>query len=79
MLDVTDLEVLGFVDEIDELVRDSAVFFFLGMAPVFLLGACWLPKDVFVEESNCKLVTVEEDVEPDEVTTAVVEIFGCLS
>ena len=79
MLDVTDLEVLGLVDEIDELVNDSGVLFFLGMAPVFLFGSCSLAEDVFVEESNTKLVTVEEGVEPDGLTTAVVDIFGCLS
>ena len=46
---------------------------------MFLLGACFLPGDVFVEESNFKLVTVEEGVEPGGLTTAVVDIFGCLS
>jgi hypothetical protein len=79
VLDVTDLEVLGLTDETEDVpVKDSGVLFFFGIAPVFLLGAGCLSNDVFVEDSNCKLVTVEEDVEPDEVTTAVVDIFDFL-
>ncbi len=79
MLDVTDLGVLlGLVEvEMTDVVpvRDSVVLFFLGIAPVFLFGADCLLKLMFVVDSNCKLVTVEEDVEPDEITTAVVDIF----
>ena len=80
VLNVTDLGVLLGLAEVEMVdveipVRDSVVLFFLGIAPVFLLGADCLSKLMFVEDSNCKLVTVEEDVEPDEITTAVVDIF----
>ena len=80
VLDVTDLVevvVLGFIPGTAVVVdtgNDSSVFFFFGIAPVLLFGALFVSWDVFADESNCKFVTVEEEVDSDEIT-AVVDIF----
>ena len=84
VLDVTDLVevelglITGTAVEIeDDAGFDSGTFFFLGMAPVLLLGAVLASWDIRVVESSCTFVTVEDDVDSDEIT-AVVDILPSL-
>ena len=74
--------VLGLLDEAaaaeakDEL-KDSWFLFFLGIAPVLLLGTICLSIDNLFKESSCKFVIGDDEVEPD-VITAVVDILDFL-
>ena len=82
---MTDLEevVLGLVDEAaaDEIadgLKDSWVLFFLGIAPVLLLGAICLSVGILFKDSSGKFdVRGDDAVEPDEIT-AVVDILDFL-
>ena len=73
MLEVTELFViLGCccfgVNDIVGVLKDSDIFFFLGMAPVFLSGPLlgMLEEDSFVHESSTAGV-VEEVIDDDKI------------
>ena len=80
MLDVTDLVdvVLGLLAgtavEEEGMEYDSCTFFFLGIAPVLLLGAYFASIDVFIDDSKGRFVTVDDEVDSDDMT-AVVDIL----
>ena len=83
MLDVTGLVdvVLGLFDgtaaEEEGTEHDSCVFFFLGIAPVLLFGAYFDSIDVFIDDSKGRFVTVDDEVDSDDMT-AVVDILESL-